>query len=310
VAGCTELDQPLAAPVAPCESRPDVDAERCLNCDAELRGPYCHRCGQRAAPLRVSFVELVGSALKETFSADGRLARSLLPFLFRPGFLVGEYLAGRRVRYSSPVRLFLLALVLGFLAFRLATPAGGALSIGPGGVHIVWGEPDGPPASPPDGDVAAAESGGGGAPGDDLVEALFGDAFDLLRRLPPRDAARLLGDELFDAAPTVLTLLVPLVALVTKLLFPRRLYVEHLILALNLSALAIVLLAIAALVAQPAAALLAFAAIELHVLVALRRVFGAGWPRAIASTVVLAVAHLALFAVGLVLALAAALASL
>src|SRR5688500_5550024 len=94
-------------------------SERCLNCESDLRGPYCHACGQRVGPRRLRLRDLVGPALKETFSADGRLARSIGPFLFRPGFLVTEYLAGRRVRYTSPLRLYLFALFTLVVAMRV-----------------------------------------------------------------------------------------------------------------------------------------------------------------------------------------------
>jgi hypothetical protein len=51
---------------------------------------------------------------------DGRLWRTLVALLFRPGFLTGEYLAGRRRRYIRPARLFLVASLLLFAVLRVA----------------------------------------------------------------------------------------------------------------------------------------------------------------------------------------------
>ena len=50
----------------------------------------------------------------EMIDIDSRIFRSILPFLFRPGFLTREYLAGKRKTYMSPFRLYLLLSVIFF----------------------------------------------------------------------------------------------------------------------------------------------------------------------------------------------------
>jgi hypothetical protein len=45
---------------------------------------------------------------------DSRIFRSVPPFLFKPGFLTREYLAGKRKKYMSPFRLYLLLSLLFF----------------------------------------------------------------------------------------------------------------------------------------------------------------------------------------------------
>ena len=50
----------------------------------------------------------------EMIDIDSRIFRSILPFLFRPGFLTREYLAGKRKSYMSPFRLYLLLSVIFF----------------------------------------------------------------------------------------------------------------------------------------------------------------------------------------------------
>ncbi len=52
-------------------------------------------------------------------SLDGRLWRTLVALLFRPGFLTREYLEGRRRRYIRPARLFLVLSLALFAAIRL-----------------------------------------------------------------------------------------------------------------------------------------------------------------------------------------------
>ena len=54
---------------------------------------------------------------------DGRMWRTLVPLLCRPGFLTREYLAGRRRRYIRPARLVLvLAIVMFAVARFVADP--------------------------------------------------------------------------------------------------------------------------------------------------------------------------------------------
>jgi hypothetical protein len=94
-------------------------ARRCGNCSATLQGLHCHACGQPARGLVRHFRSVLGDFVDTVFNVDGRLLRTLGPLLLRPGFLSLEYLAGRRVRYVSPVRLFVFISLMAFLAGRL-----------------------------------------------------------------------------------------------------------------------------------------------------------------------------------------------
>lgn len=93
-----------------------MDPATCANCDAELHGSYCHRCGQKDLDLDRPFFSLVSEWLGNLFAFDARVWRTLGPLLARPGFLTTEYLAGRRVRYVPPLRLYFFASVAMFLA--------------------------------------------------------------------------------------------------------------------------------------------------------------------------------------------------
>lgn len=88
------------------DDRPNA---RCLNCDAPLAGPYCAQCGQKDLGTRVDLSELVGEFVSETFELEGRLPRTFLSLLFKPGDYLFRYLEGQRRSFSSPLRLYLLA---------------------------------------------------------------------------------------------------------------------------------------------------------------------------------------------------------
>jgi hypothetical protein len=92
----------------------EPETSACLNCGAELTGKWCAQCGQRAAPVRPTLHELVHEATHELSHVDGKLVRTASLLLFRPGQLTAEFLAGKRVRSVSPIRLYLLCSLLFF----------------------------------------------------------------------------------------------------------------------------------------------------------------------------------------------------
>ena len=97
---------------------------RCENCGAELHGEHCYACGQPTKGLVRHFGSIMGDFVDTVFNIDGRIFRTLGPLLFKPGFLSLEYFAGRRVRYVSPVRLFVFTCLLAFLATRFSVDPG------------------------------------------------------------------------------------------------------------------------------------------------------------------------------------------
>jgi hypothetical protein len=77
---------------------------------------YCGRCGQaRFVDADRRFSHLLKLVLQDVFSWDGRWPRSLWALLARPGVLARSYLSGQRLRYLSPIALFLLVNVVYFL---------------------------------------------------------------------------------------------------------------------------------------------------------------------------------------------------
>ena len=98
---------------------PLTDSARpCENCGAPLHGEHCYACGQPTKGLVRHFPSIVGDFVDTVFDIDGRIWRTLWPLLLRPGHLTLEYLRGHRVRFVSPVRLFVFLSVLAFLAMQ------------------------------------------------------------------------------------------------------------------------------------------------------------------------------------------------
>ena len=107
-----------AAPAAPALLPPPGSGRRCENCGAPLYGEHCFACGQPTKGLVRQFSSIVGDFFDTIFNIDSRVLRTIGPLLLRPGYLSLEYFAGRRVRYVTPMRLFLFLSLVGFLAIH------------------------------------------------------------------------------------------------------------------------------------------------------------------------------------------------
>ena len=102
---------------------PAGEEHTCKNCGHSFHGKFCPVCGQKATIGRISW-KSVWSDFLSIWVSDSRSAiPSILQLLGRPGFLIRDYLSGRRkVAYSPVSMLFLLALVV--VVLRQLTPAG------------------------------------------------------------------------------------------------------------------------------------------------------------------------------------------
>src|ERR1700757_96266 len=88
----------------------------CENCGAELQGHWCAHCGQPAIEYRRSFRHVVADLLNEFLNWDSKFFTTIGLLLLKPWRLTNEFLAGKRVRYVNPLRLYLLASILFFFA--------------------------------------------------------------------------------------------------------------------------------------------------------------------------------------------------
>jgi hypothetical protein len=99
------------------DAAPRVDA--CCNCGAPLHGPFCSACGQEARPLDPPLRVVARDFAHELLDVDGRIFRSLRRLFLSPGFLTRELFLGRRARWVSPLRLYLIFSVAYFAVLTL-----------------------------------------------------------------------------------------------------------------------------------------------------------------------------------------------
>jgi hypothetical protein len=93
----------------------------CENCGAELQGHWCAKCGQPAVEYRRSFRHVIWDVLDSFLNWDSKFLATVGLLVVKPWRLTNEFLAGRRVRYFHPLRLYLLASIFFFLAVNYGT---------------------------------------------------------------------------------------------------------------------------------------------------------------------------------------------
>ena len=86
----------------------------CANCGWQLEGRFCSSCGQREEPRVPTFMTMIKEVTEAMLGLESKLWRSIALLLFRPGRLTAAYLSGKRQRYTSPFRLFLLFSIVTF----------------------------------------------------------------------------------------------------------------------------------------------------------------------------------------------------
>ena len=219
------------------EETPAPAPRQCKNCRALLVGVFCHQCGQEADTGLRNALKMFGEGIGELFEFDSRVRRTFLPLFFKPGYLSLEWVAGRRARYVRPVRLYLFVSVVFFIAFTLATD----FDTSELREQLAERPTTAEPAVTEEGTAAPAQETPKrrrwiedmqiGLPFfDEARTEAFKDRLEWLADNPDQ-----LIDQARSLAPQMMFLLLPLFALLLKVLylFTRRYYAEHLVLALH-----------------------------------------------------------------------------
>lgn len=259
---------------------------RCLNCGAELSGPFCAACGQRAVPADPSVSEIAGDAWQELSGYDGRLAATFRA-LAHPGRLTTNYIEGRRARYLSPVRLYLIVSFFYFITAAAAPQQSAQLPgevRGPGGMRIGITNP-----------AQVTEEGRA-----ELLKNLDTAPWlvrPLLRSLADDPAG--FRARLFTIMPRVFFALLPVFAAIVALFYRGRRFPVSLVFAVHLHAFAFLIFALteaAKFVQVPALTialdLVMAATFLVYALASARVVFGGGWPITIVKAVAIGFVYL------------------
>ena len=278
----------------------------CLNCGHDLNGPFCAQCGQRAVPPHPTLRELAGDAWNELFGWDGKLARTLGTLFRRPGELTRAVLEGQRVRYVSPVRLYLACSLLYFvLAATAPLPdvqfeAGFSAGVSTGSSDALTPEEAAfgkaiaqgiDTLTPEERRAAEAEIASQPRILQPWLRAMAADFAGLQRRT-------------YEILPRTLFVLIPILAGILGLFYRRRPYPDHLYFAIHLQAFAFLAMTIPVIVQYSGRLTLlalmqgaAYVATAVYLVIAARRVYGGGWLANAAKALAVLIIYLGLWGI-------------
>jgi Protein of unknown function (DUF3667) len=96
-------------------------ASPCLNCNAQLDGPFCRNCGQKAKVHR-TLSAFWHDLIHGVFHFDGKIWRTLPMLVWHPGKLTRRYVHGERAKFVSPLALFLFSVFVTFASVNALFP--------------------------------------------------------------------------------------------------------------------------------------------------------------------------------------------
>jgi hypothetical protein len=240
---------------------------------------------------------------------------SLRDLVLRPGMLTREFLEGRRARYISPLRLYLMASLVYFLLAAGAPdlrPQTGKTTIAGVQVGVTSRDPNRAVSRPDRVAKAARESLQDHSLTPEEKAAALADVArapawlrPLLRRSieDPRGLKR----GLVETMPRMLFVLLPVFAGILALFYRGRKYPEHLYFAIHLHAFIFLALVLGQLLKYTrvapladAADLVAFIWIPIYATLALRRAYGGSLSRTLLKEVAIGVIYATTAAVGFI----------
>jgi hypothetical protein len=288
----------------------------CLNCGDATVGMFCPRCGQRKVDVRISLRRMLGEVLEDQLSVNSTLPRTLGALLFRPGHLTREYVLGRIVRYIPPFRLYLVTSLLFFIILPLIADPG-QISVDGGGqsdsvrsvqiadsallAHARVAHEDTTAYAKrvrerPSGSMGNIQFG----PDPEQVAPFLKPLARRMKKtearlnaMPRSEAVRTLVEAFEENAPIGVFVMMPLFALILKILYVRqkRFYVEHFVFALHVHAFAFLTGAVLMLARNPILNTVLGVWLMVYLFIALKRVYGQGYIRTFLHYITLGISY-------------------
>jgi hypothetical protein len=280
----------------------------CLNCGAPVSGKFCAECGQPVIDPNPTLRELGHELAAGFLNWDGKLLGTLRALVTSPGSLTKEYLAGRRVRFISPLRVYLTCSFLYFFVKAVLPDAplqisGTTAAVGKGAarassvqIGMLTVQQDDSAQSIRDLErLGTRDKGVAGAWGRHFSAALHDT-----RKLSAAVTANI---------PRMMFVLVPLYAALVALVFRRRRmrYPQHLAFALHVHAflfLALLPTLVTRIIdvgwVEAIFVAVSFALIAAHLVLATRRVYGVSTGGAIARSALIAGAYFVAFTAAMI----------
>jgi hypothetical protein len=286
--------------------------DNCLNCGEILTGKYCSKCGQESKTYRITVGRLALEFFKEAIDLDSRFFKSIKPLFLELGKLTQYFLAGKRRSFISPIQLYVFSSFLFFFTLNLPGIQNNKINFGSEdktdsvqnaaqstlnksvlqeqkkigkdnlGMEVNFGDFD----VDTEAEYDSLQRSLDGAQRDSWFKQVLKKRALRLQENSKKDKiayARLVSENFGKNLPTVVFLLIPLLALLLKILYRKSnyFYVEHLIFSVHIYSFAFLACSVAFIlewigIQSSLLDLFPYIIIVVYSFIALRRVYGNG----------------------------------
>lgn len=94
----------------------------CPNCENNFNNEFefCPHCGQKNKKVKLDFKYLVNDFLSGSFNIDSKFFTTFRFLIAKPAYLTKEFLSGKRTKYITPLRIYLLVSLVYFFVLSLS----------------------------------------------------------------------------------------------------------------------------------------------------------------------------------------------
>ncbi len=87
----------------------------CLNCGHHVEEHFCTHCGQENIEIKEDAIHLITHAVADYFHFESKFLGTMKPLLLQPGWLSKLYVAGKRVAFIHPIKVYIFISIVFFL---------------------------------------------------------------------------------------------------------------------------------------------------------------------------------------------------
>lgn len=94
----------------------------CQNCGTTYTGNFCNRCGQTNNTPRYRLSNALRNVVGGFTNIDNGFGRTLIELLYRPGYMIKDFIRGKRVHYFRPFQTLFVLAALYMMCVQLVDP--------------------------------------------------------------------------------------------------------------------------------------------------------------------------------------------
>ena len=103
-------------------ARPSDERHHCQCCESDFIGNFCPQCGQKAGVGRITWATL-RRGIAMLWGMDSRsLPYTIWQLLLRPGYLIGDYISGKRQVSFPPIKMLAIVALFVFIIVSVISP--------------------------------------------------------------------------------------------------------------------------------------------------------------------------------------------